>query len=110
MGETMAGRIQNRRNVRVLCGAPAKLESPKGMVQGTCRNLSLGGLFFVGGALPIGHTVEITIDLPEAGHVQARGEIRYHHDYPEGPGMGIRFTHLAEEHAQVLRRYVLGRA
>jgi hypothetical protein len=110
MGETMAGGIQNRRNVRVVCGAPAKLESPKGSVQGTCRNLSLGGLFFVGGALPIGLTVEITIELPGAGRVQGLGEIRYYHDYPEGRGMGIRFTRLADGHEQVLRRYVLGRA
>ena len=106
----MAGKIQNRRNVRVVCGAPATLDSPKGSVKGTCRNLSLGGLFFVGGALPIGLTVEITIDLREGGRIQALGEIRYHHDYPEGRGMGIRFTQLADEHVQILRRYVLGRA
>ncbi|HZA49499.1 MAG TPA: PilZ domain-containing protein [Myxococcaceae bacterium] len=106
----MPGKIQNRRNVRVVCGAPAKLEGPRGPVKGTCRNLSIGGLFFIGGSLPIGQTVEITIELPDAGRIQAVGEIRYHHDYPEGPGMGIRFTRLAEEHLGRLRRYVLGRA
>jgi hypothetical protein len=110
MGGSMAGKIQNRRNVRVVCGAPAKLEGPRGSLEGTCRNLSLGGLFFVGGALPIGQTVQITIALPDGGRVQGLGEIRYHHDYPEGPGMGIRFTQVADEHQQILRRYVLGRA
>lgn len=105
----MAGKIQNRRNVRVVCGAPAKLEGPRGLVKGTCRNLSIGGLFFIGGSIPIGQTVEITIELPDAGPIQAVGEVRYHHDYPEGPGMGIRFTRLAEEHLGRLRRYVLGR-
>jgi len=106
----MAGKIQNRRNVRVVCGAPANLVSPRGSVKGTCRNLSLGGLFFVGGSLPIGQTVELTIELPEVGAVQGLGEIRYHHDYPEGQGMGIRFIRLADGHVQILRRYVLGRA
>jgi hypothetical protein len=106
----MPGKIQNRRNARVACGAPAKLEGPRGPVKGTCRNLSLGGLFFVGGSLPIGQTVSIAIELPQRGRVEAVGEIRYHHQYPEGPGMGIRFIRLAEEHVQVLRRYVLGQA
>jgi hypothetical protein len=107
----MPGKIQNRRNVRVLCGARAKLDGPRGSVRGSCRNLSIGGLFFIGGSLPIGQTVEITIELPDAaGRIEAVGEIRYHHDYPEGPGMGIRFLRMADEHLGLLRRYVLGRA
>ncbi len=92
----MAGKINNRRNVRVFCGAPAKLEGPRGPVRGICRNLSGGGLFFVGGTVPVGRSVELEITLPE-GKVTATGEVRYLHDYDEGPGMGIRFVRIGQE-------------
>lgn len=93
----MAGKINQRRNLRVYCGAPARVEGPRGPVKGICRNLSVGGLFFVGAALPPGRQTELTIELPEVGKVVATCEVRYHHEYPEGAGMGIRFTRITQE-------------
>lgn len=103
----MAGKINNRRNLRVYCGAPARVEGPRGPIRGTCRNISLGGLFFVGGTLPVGRQAEIAVDLPEFGRIEATGEVRYHHDYPgEGQGMGIKFTRITQEHLALVNRWV----
>jgi len=102
----MPGRINNRRNVRVFCGAPARAEGPRGPLRGTCRNLSVGGLFFVGPTLPVGHSVQLRIDLPQAGPVEVTGEVRYHHSYAEGVGMGIRFTRLGQEDLTRVSRFV----
>lgn len=103
----MPGKINNRRNSRVICGAPARIEGPRGPIRGTCRNISLGGLFFVGGTLPVGKQAELVIDLPEHGRIEAIGEVRYHHDYPnEGPGMGIKFTRITQEHLAWVSHWV----
>ena len=102
----MPGKINNRRNVRVFCNAPARVEGPRGPIRGVCRNLSLGGLFFLGGTLPIGKAADFTIDLP-AGKVQAQGEIRYHHDYgTEGQGMGVKFVRITQEHLALVAQWV----
>lgn len=105
----MPGKINNRRNVRVSCGAPARVEGPRGPIRGTCRDLSLGGLFFVGGPLPVGKSAELSIQLPQLGTIQAVVEVRYHHDYPEGPGMGIKFSRISQEHLALVNRWVESR-
>lgn len=102
----MAGKINQRRNVRVSCGAPARLEGARGPVRGICRDLSLGGMFFVGAPQPVGRQTELTFELPELGRVTATGEVRYHHEYPEGPGMGVKFTRIAQEHLALVSRWV----
>lgn len=102
----MAGKINNRRNVRVFCNAPARVEGPRGPIRGVCRNLSLGGLFFLGGVLPIGKSCEVTIDLPE-GRVTAQGEVRYHFNYAdEGVGMGVKFARITQEHLALVTAWV----
>ncbi len=100
----MAGKINNRRNERVFCGVPARFDGARGPVRGTCRNLSLGGLFFLGGTAPLGRSIELQLELPE-GPVRATGEVRYHHDYgSEGQGMGVRFVRISgEDLARVTR-------
>ena len=103
----MAGKINNRRNERVYCGAPARAEGPRGPVRGICRNISVGGLFFLGATFPVGKTIAFTIDLPDLGRVEAQGEIRYVHDYgQEGQGVGVRFTRISQEHLALVSRFV----
>ncbi|MBX5484721.1 MAG: PilZ domain-containing protein [Myxococcaceae bacterium] len=102
----MPGKINNRRNVRVFCNVPARVEGPRGPIRGTCRNLSVGGLFFLGGVLPVGKTADFTIELPQ-GKVQAQGEVRYHYEYPnEGQGMGVKFVRITQEHLEWVTRWV----
>jgi hypothetical protein len=63
------------------------------------------GMFFQGGLAPVGQSIELSVDLP-AGRISATGEVRYHHVYPEGSGMGIRFTRLAQEDLAKISSYV----
>jgi len=92
----MTGKSNQRRNVRVLCNLPAEALGPRGPIRGTCRNLSQGGLFFLGGPLAVGKSVEFTVHLP-GGSFRALGEVRYHHAYPEGAGVGVRFERMDRE-------------
>ncbi len=99
------GKINNRRNVRVDCQAVAKAEGPRGPIRGVCRNISIGGMFFRGPRLPVGSSAELTIDLP-SGTIRAVGEVRYHHAYGDGEGMGIRFSRLSQEDLAAVTRFV----
>ena len=93
----MSGKPNQRRNVRVLCDLPAEALGARGPIRGTCRNLSQGGLFFVGGPLAVGKSFEFTVSLP-TGTFRALGEVRYPHAYPEGAGVGVRFERMEREH------------
>lgn len=89
-------KVNQRRNLRVDCYATARAEGPRGPVRGVCRNLSMGGFFFLGQSLPVGSNVEFAIELPK-GPVTCVGEVRYQFNYPEGPGYGVKFTRLGQE-------------
>lgn len=103
----MPGRINNRHNGRLFCGVPARFDGPRGPVRGSCRNLSVGGLFFLGGTAPVGRSVELQIELPDGPPIRATGEVRYHHDYgSEGQGMGIRFVRIGAEDLVRVSRWV----
>ncbi len=95
-----------RRTPRVYCGAPARIEGPRGAIRGTIRNLSRGGSFFLGETLPVGQSIELVIQLPSTPPIRAIGEIRYHHRYEEGEGMGIRFVRLTGEGLDSITRFV----
>ena len=96
----------NRRNPRVYCGASGSLEGPRGPVRGRARNISQGGAFFqTGELLPIGKTFELSILLPE-GPVTGMAEIRYHHRYVDGEGMGVRFVRVDEEGMRRLGAFI----
>src|SRR4051812_3385734 len=101
----MASKISNRKNSRVVCGAPARAEGPRGPVRGQCRTLSRMGMFFQGGQFPVGQSIELSVELP-AGQFQATGEVRSHHAYEDGAGMGIRFTRLAQEDLSVIQKFL----
>ena len=98
-------KTNNRRNVRVYCGAPARAEGPRGPLKGVCRNISLGGMFFAGGTLPVGKQFDFMVDLP-VGTVTGTGEVRYHHTYEEGEGMGVRFTRIAQDDLFRIQKFV----
>ena len=96
---------KNRRNLRVTARLPAGVEGPRGPVKGTCRSLSPGGMFFVGGPLTVGQTLEFWIELPK-GKVTAMGELRYAHEYPDGVGVGVRFTRFTQDGIAMLNDYL----
>ena len=66
---------------------------------GFAENLSAGGVFIATHKLkPVGSRIELSINLPDAAHVRATGEVRWvrvfneHSDSP--PGMGVKFDAL----------------
>ena len=95
----------NRRNERVTCGARSGAEGPRGPVTGICRNISQGGMFFLGPTLPVGGRFEFWIELPK-GKVVTMGEVHYAHEYPEGGGIGVHFTRLTQEGVAVLEDFI----
>lgn len=101
----MAAKSGARRTPRVPCAAPAKAEGPRGPIRGICVSLSQGGMFFSGTQLPVGNSVELSVQLP-TGAFQAVGQVRYHHNSPEGPGMGIKFTRLAQDHLAKISQFI----
>lgn len=101
----MAARSNQRRNLRVFCTAVARAEGPRGPVKGTCRNLSQGGMFFLGQALPVGKSFDFSIELPQ-GKINVQGEVRYSYTYPEGAGVGVRFTRISQDDLAKVVQYV----
>lgn len=102
----MTGKTIQRHQRRVPCGAPAMAEGARGPVRGVCRTLSSAGMFFLGPLTPVGQKLHLAVDLPEIGRVEADGEVRYHHSFPEGRGMGIRFSRLAQEDLARIQRFL----
>ena len=101
----MASKTNSRRMPRVACGMPAHAEGPRGPLRGQCTSLSRAGMFFTGPTVPIGTSLEMSVDLP--GHpFHAMGEVRYHVSRPGSAGMGIRFTRLAQEDLERLGQFI----
>jgi c-di-GMP-binding flagellar brake protein YcgR len=105
------GTIGTRRNRRVFCGAPARIETSKGPARAVARNISCGGAFLACKALPaVGQTVEVEIDLP-GRKIKAVAEVRYQYSYPdEGEGVGVRFLRLDGEDVVAIQRFVAERS
>jgi len=105
----MASKTNSRKTPRVACGAPARAEGPRGPLRGQCTSLSRFGMFFTGPTVPIGTSLELSVDLPgQAFH--AMGEVRYHVSRPGSAGMGIRFTRLAQEDVERIGQYIQAHA
>lgn len=103
----MTGKTNQRHHLRVSCGAPASAEGPRGPIRGVCRSLSPAGMFFTGPNLtPVGQKLHFSVELPLFGRFEADGEVRYHHAFGDGRGMGIRFTRLAQEDLARIQRFV----
>ena len=91
-----------RSDPRHTCSFPAVFEGPRGAVRGTCTNLSVGGLFFEGGQLPLGSTVSVTIDLGVHGKHKLACQIRRHALTPRG--MGAQFSRFEPGQVEVLQK------
>ena len=87
------------------------LGSDHNFYAGLAENISSGGVFVATHMLkPVGDTVELSIHVAESDRViQAEGEVRWIRDYNESndvpPGMGIRWTSLAEDDAEFITQF-----
>ena len=79
-------------------------------MRGTCTSLSRAGMFFTGPTIPVGQSVQMSVDLP-GRTLQATGEVRYHVNRSgSAGGMGIRFTRLAQEDLERIAQFVSANA
>ncbi len=92
----MLHRPENRQSPRFTCNLVAIVEAPRGPSRGRCRDISVGGCFFLGPTQPVGHSFEVKIDLPQ-GRINVMAEVRHHHAHPEGSGMGLKFTRINQD-------------
>jgi hypothetical protein len=93
----------------VHCGVPARAEGPRGPLRGQCTSLSRAGMFFTGPTIPVGQSVDVSVDLPGRAF-RANGEVRYHVTKPGSAGMGIRFTRLAQEDLERIGQFIQANA
>ena len=70
-------------------------------------NLSLGGLAWYGGALPVGSKVEVRFSLPDAGEeLQLQGEVIHVGHGARGTSAHARFLELPVEAELRIARYL----
>jgi hypothetical protein len=95
-----------RRNLRVPCQVPARVDQPRRMASGVCVDLSLGGILFVGPALWPDEPVNVSLQLPKAGTVRIPGHVLGARTHSAGSAYAIRFRSLTQTDLQLINRFV----
>ena len=85
-----------------MCSFACAVEGPRGPVRGTCSNLSIGGLFFSGGQLPMGTATTVTVDFLIKGKLVLQAAVRHH----SPAGMGMEFTRLEQGQLTLLAKVI----
>ncbi|MBI3609856.1 MAG: TIGR02266 family protein [Nitrospirae bacterium] len=88
--------------------------STKGMfISNYVTNLSKGGVFIqTENPLPIQSQINLTFTLPDINiNIEAKGRVAWTYDIKKGtstivPGMGIKFTEIADEHKALIADYI----
>jgi hypothetical protein len=91
-----------RRHPRVDCDARVRVVCEGTVAEGSAHDLSIGGIWINGVAVPIGASVEVTLWLPSLGPVQAHGTVRR----STADGIGVQFHLLAANDLVRLHRFV----
>ena len=81
---------------------------------GFAENLSAGGVFIATHKLkPVGSQIELTINLPDGVQLRAIGDVRWIRVFNEQsdtpPGMGVRFTDLADASVALIQSFLARR-
>jgi hypothetical protein len=86
--------LDRRRTSRFPCEVLAHVEFREQVLQGTCRNLSLGGMLFRGPRVPVGQKVIVSLHLPGCNSVRVQGEVISCNVPAAGSLVAIRFCQL----------------
>jgi hypothetical protein len=95
----------DRRTTRAPCGATVRVQTGNGHTFGFCSDLSLGGMLFVGPALPLAR-VSILLHLPDAGFLFIEGEVISHREHDGTEASVVRFPHLNARGLRGISRYL----
>src|SRR5262249_37557049 len=90
----------DRRTTRAPCGATVRVQTNNGHTFGFCSDLSLGGMLFVGPALPLAR-VKILLHLPGVRLRFVAGEVTGHRVHKRPGASSVLFPEL---NPRVLRR------
>jgi hypothetical protein len=86
------------------------VQTLRGGIQGTVRELSKGGLFVLCAPQPVGQSLTFHFSV-DGVPVDAVGEVRYHLVREvDGAGMGVKFVRLEGSAAAAIARYVDARS
>lgn len=108
----VAPRSDLRRSPRVQLYTEVELASELGGLRGLTGNVSDSGLFIASGSLPArGALIDVALQLPEVGWVEARAVVRWGRRFdsqrPEVvPGIGVEFVQLDEPSKLALQRFI----
>lgn len=95
-----------RRHPRSSCVMTVLAQTAQGLIRGVCRNVSRGGAFITGVPWAPGEHLRLQLEVPGLGEVQAEGEVLYHHQHPDGAGVGVVFTRISDDDQSVLDRFI----
>lgn len=95
-----------RRHPRTDCVITVLARTAEGIRRGVCRSVSRGGAFITGLPQPSGEKFEVQLEVPGLGAVQAVAKVHYQHAHPDGFGIGVVFTQIADEHQGLLDRFI----
>jgi hypothetical protein len=85
------GDEDRRRTARARCQARVELQRADRTFMGAGNDLSLGGMLLRGPLVPVGHKVNLSIDLVGQGIVCVEGEVVGHRQPANGGSLAIRF-------------------
>ncbi len=100
------GHPVRRRNLRIPCSVPTRVECSEQCISGICTDLSLGGTLFVGPSVSAGETVTLTMELRSVGKIRLAGEVLGSRPHANGNGMAIRFPLLTQGDLRAINRFV----
>ncbi len=95
-----------RRTSRAACGATVQVQGSQSNAFGFCSDLSLGGMLFVGTALPVSQKVAVRLQLPDSGLILIIGEVTGHRNHEGSPASIIRFPRLNARNLRLISRFL----
>lgn len=94
---------ERRAHRRVALTAPLKIQSGAIVLDGNCRNISVGGLAaLIEGRVEAGSELALAVSLPDGPEIQMRGEVVR----VDGSEVGVRFLALGQTALLAILSYV----
>lgn len=95
-----------RRHPRTDCVITVLARTAEGIRRGICRSVSRGGAFITGIPQASGERFELQLEVPGVGEVSAEAKVHYQHAHPDGFGIGVVFTRIADQDQNLLDRFI----
>jgi hypothetical protein len=99
---------EKRRDERVPVNLPTRWHGASGGHEGRVEDLSMSGCFInTTGAVDVGETVSLLVQLPSGRWLPLRGKVVFHHQLT---GFSLSFSILDDSEREVLKELVKGQS